>query len=90
MLAAHAEFDLVVLDPPRQGARRVVRQIGQLRPGRIVYVSCDPMTLARDVAALADSGYEVVDGSIVDMMPQTYHVEVVVQLRRAEAGGNPS
>lgn len=75
------DFDVVVVDPPRKGlddrARAAVAAIGA---DRIVYVSCDPATLARDVKALGESGYSVADAQPVDMFPGTEHVETVCLL----------
>ncbi|HXU72903.1 MAG TPA: TRAM domain-containing protein [Polyangia bacterium] len=78
-----ARFDVVVLDPPRAGAAELVALLPSLSPARIVYVSCDPMTLARDLAALAKLGYATRVAWPVDMMPQTWHVEVVALVERA-------
>lgn len=73
-------FDVVLLDPPRTGAGDAVLDIVRLNPGRIVYVSCDPNTLARDCALLAGHGYRVAGSVPVDMFPQTYHIESVTLL----------
>lgn len=75
-------FDLVVLDPPRLGARNAMEPIAKLGPGRIVYVSCNPATLARDAAILVENGYAPVSAQAVDLMPQTAHVEVVMVLEK--------
>jgi 23S rRNA (uracil1939-C5)-methyltransferase len=76
--------DLLLLDPPRAGAGRVViERIVALAPVQIVYVSCDPATLARDLKQLAAAGYHPTAVTAVDLFPQTYHVETVVQLRRS-------
>ncbi len=76
--------DLLVLDPPRAGAGRVViERIVALAPTQIVYVSCDPATLARDLKQLAAAGYHPIAATAVDLFPQTYHVETVVQLHRS-------
>src|SRR5262249_45257408 len=73
-------FDVVVLDPPREGAREVCRLLPRVGAGRIVYVSCDPMTLARDVKVLANHGYRIERLTPLDLMPQTFHVETVAVL----------
>ncbi len=82
-LAAAAEhFDLAVLDPPRTGDLPAVRALADLGSARIVYVSCDPATLARDADVLLAAGYRPERAWPVDLMPQTAHVEVVLALRR--------
>ncbi|MCA8954100.1 MAG: class I SAM-dependent RNA methyltransferase, partial [Planctomycetes bacterium] len=73
--------DLVVLDPPRVGAKPALPALLELRARRMVYVSCDPQTLARDLRALSDGGYVVESVEAYDMFPQTYHVESVARLR---------
>ncbi len=75
-------FDLVLLDPPRAGAFDVVKQLGVLKPRKIVYVSCDPMTLSRDVQYLLANGYRAVLFRAYDMFPQTAHIEGLVVLER--------
>ncbi len=75
-------FDTVLLDPPRAGAGNAVSGIVSLRPDKIIYVSCDPSTLARDCGILAESGYSVVTSVPVDMFPQTFHIESVTLLRK--------
>jgi len=77
-----ARFDVVVLDPPREGCAAVIRALLPLQPARVIYVSCDPMTLARDLRLLASAGYVYRSARGLDMMPQTYHVEAVVLMER--------
>ena len=77
-----AGAELIVLDPPRSGAAAVAAQLARLRPPRILYVSCDPATLARDVGTLAAAGYEVDRMQPIDLFPQTEHVETVLEAVR--------
>ncbi len=74
------KIDTVLLDPPRSGAGDVVAGIARLQPGKIIYVSCDPSTLARDCGLLSGCGYRVVTSVPVDMFPQTFHIESVTLL----------
>jgi 23S rRNA (uracil1939-C5)-methyltransferase len=70
-------FAAILLDPPRDGAFEVVRQIGELGARRVVYVSCNPATLARDSAELVRQGFRLKRAGILDMFPQTAHVEAM-------------
>lgn len=75
--------DVVILDPPRKGcSREVIETVSDMKPERVVYVSCDPATLARDLAIFNELGYETTEATAVDMFPRTTHVETVVQLVR--------
>lgn len=75
--------DLVVVDPPRAGlGDRVARLIAEMDAPRVTYVSCDPATLARDLVPLQASGYRVDEVHLIDLFPQTYHLESVLQLTR--------
>ncbi|MEK6683836.1 MAG: 23S rRNA (uracil(1939)-C(5))-methyltransferase RlmD [Nitrospirota bacterium] len=77
-------FDCVVLDPPREGVdRRTLESLIRLNPSRIVYVSCDPATLARDLKILTDSGFHPGRIQPIDLFPQTYHLETVAELIKA-------
>jgi len=78
------ELDLVVLDPPRTGCHQVARDLLRIRPGKILYVSCDPATLARDLIPLVHGGYEVVAGQPIDLFPQTWHIESLTMLQRRD------
>lgn len=76
--------DVVVLDPPRKGCEEsLLRLLAQMQPERIVYVSCNPATLARDLKYLDAQGYKVMEAQPVDMFPWTGHVETVVWMSRA-------
>ena len=82
-VAGSGPVDALVLDPPRAGCGgRVTGWLALAGPERVVYVSCDPVTLARDLHVLVASGpYAVESLDLVDMFPQTHHVESVVALR---------
>ena len=73
--------DVIVLDPPRAGAKALAQIVAQKKPERVVYVSCHMTTLARDLRALAELGYRADAVSALDMFPHTAHVEAVVRLR---------
>ena len=73
--------DLVVLDPPRTGAGKIViRSLVELGARRVRYVSCDPATLARDLAPLVAAGYRIEAAHLFDHFPQTFHIESVMLL----------
>ncbi|HXL72145.1 MAG TPA: 23S rRNA (uracil(1939)-C(5))-methyltransferase RlmD, partial [bacterium] len=77
------QIDAAILDPPRKGVSpEVLARVVAFHPERLVYVSCDPSTLARDLALLCQHGYSVEWAQPLDMFPQTYHVETVVRLTR--------
>ena len=77
--------DVVVLDPPRDGAgKEAVAHIARLAPRAIVYVTCDPAALARDTAYLADHSYSLVKVRAFDLFPMTHHIECVALYERAE------
>ena len=76
-------IDALIVDPPRAGlAQDVIRSIAKLAPNAVVYVSCDPVTLCRDMRLLGENGYEIVSVTPHDLFPQTYHVETVSLLSR--------
>jgi 23S rRNA (uracil1939-C5)-methyltransferase len=76
--------DAVIADPPRAGFEQAaIGELMRLGPARIAYVSCEPSTHARDIALLIRAGYRIRRAAIVDMFPQTYHIESVVLLERA-------
>lgn len=70
-------FNKILLDPPRSGALEIIRQIGQWNAERIVYVSCNPASLARDARELTKLGYRLQQAGIMDMFPQTHHSEAI-------------
>ena len=76
--AALPRCDAMLVDPPREGAIEVVKALGDTGPGRIVYVSCDPATLARDAGVLVNvKGYRLAAAGVVNMFPHTAHVESI-------------
>ena len=75
---------MVVVDPPRKGLNAdAIEAMARMSPRRIVYVSCDPATLARDVALLKEKGYAVKNAMACDLFPRCAHVESIVCLTRA-------
>jgi 23S rRNA (uracil1939-C5)-methyltransferase len=85
---SHRSWDVVVLDPPRQGAADVIAALVEEPPKRVVYVSCDPATCSRDVQRLLGAGMSVESIDAFEMFPQTPHVELVVALSR-RGGARP-
>ena len=80
---AHGTPDIMILDPPRKGCdTALISRILEAAPRRIVYVSCNPSTLARDAAVFCGSGYKLERIKAVDMFPHTTHVECVVLITR--------
>jgi len=75
-------LDAALLDPPRTGAAEAVQALAALRPPRIVYVSCDAPTLARDGRRLATAGYALTRAVPMDLFPQTAHFEIVATFER--------
>ncbi|MDD4549395.1 MAG: 23S rRNA (uracil(1939)-C(5))-methyltransferase RlmD [Syntrophomonadaceae bacterium] len=76
-------YDIAILDPPRSGCKpETITSVVKKEPGKIIYVSCNPGTLARDLAVFAEHGYLSSEVQPVDMFPQTYHVETVVLMSK--------
>jgi tRNA/tmRNA/rRNA uracil-C5-methylase (TrmA/RlmC/RlmD family) len=85
LLPRVSSADVVVLDPPREGAGKdVIAQISALHPRAIVYVACDPAALARDTAYLEDHSYSLASLRAFDLFPMTHHIECVALYERAE------
>ncbi|MDY0124647.1 MAG: rRNA adenine N-6-methyltransferase family protein, partial [Anaerolineaceae bacterium] len=85
LLEQIAPVDLVVLDPPRAGLNVKARQaLIDLAPHQIIYISCDPSTLARDLKHFSEAGYSLQNIHAFDMFPQTAHVETMIELRRTQ------
>jgi 23S rRNA (uracil1939-C5)-methyltransferase len=74
---------LIVLDPPRTGCKTILDQVIGLKPKKVVYVSCEPTTFSRDIRLLSQRGYRLERLSLIDMFPQSYHMEVVGLLRQS-------
>ncbi|HEB68099.1 MAG TPA: class I SAM-dependent RNA methyltransferase [Desulfobulbus sp.] len=77
-----ARFDIILLDPPRQGLGRETRLLPLLQPEKILYISCDPATLSRDLQTLTRQGYGLKSVTPVDMFPQTHHIECLAVLEK--------
>ena len=78
---AKTKADLILIDPPRSGTEPgVIDRIAAMRPARIVYVSCEPSILARDLRILLDAGFSIQTIKAIDLFPQTHHVETVARL----------
>ena len=77
----HPAPEFVVVDPPRAGlGAEVTAALGKIQPRKITYVSCDPATLSRDLAALVQFGYRLNQMHLLDLFPQTFHLESVTHL----------
>jgi tRNA/tmRNA/rRNA uracil-C5-methylase (TrmA/RlmC/RlmD family) len=82
LLESARRFDLVLLDPPRTGAREALAGVVELAPRSIAICSCDPVTLARDLRELTARGYVLETVRGFDLFPQTHHVEAVAWMHR--------
>jgi 23S rRNA (uracil1939-C5)-methyltransferase len=87
LASAGERFDVVVMDPPREGSKTVADLVAEVHPERVVYVSCDPMTLARDLRRMARRGLAPRAAQGLDMMPQTFHIEGLTLLERTRKPG---
>ena len=76
--------DLIVLDPPRTGCKAILDHVVRWKPKKIIYISCEPTTFARDLRLFSERGYFLQRLSLIDMFPQTYHMEVVGLLKPNE------
>ncbi len=75
--------DLVVLDPPRTGCKTILDQVIRLKPKKIIYVSCEPTTFSRDLRLFSERGYALQRLGLIDMFPQTFHMEVIGLLQQS-------
>jgi len=74
-------YDLMILDPPRAGCHpRALKSILKIKPRKIVYISCNPATLSRDIAELTEGGYRLEKSIPIDLFPHTFHIEAVNRL----------
>ena len=83
--AAGQRADVIFMDPPREGSTpQFIESVARMAPKRVVYVSCNPETMARDLALLTAKGYRAEGFTPVDLFPQTVHCEVVCALTRSQ------
>jgi 23S rRNA (uracil1939-C5)-methyltransferase len=75
--------DIITLNPPRTGAKTILDQLVRLKPKKIIYISCEPATFSRDLHLFSEKGYILQKLSLIDMFPQTYHMEVIGLLKRS-------
>ena len=78
------DMDLAIIDPPREGAAKVMKRLAEYNVPRIIYVSCNPTTLARDLRYLTRSGYTIVSSQPIDLFPQTWHIESITVAEKKE------
>ena len=84
LIEGGVKADIIILDPPRAGCeKRLLESVIEAKPEKIIYVSCDPATMARDIKILTANGFAFVEGQPVDMFPQTTNVECVILMRRS-------
>ena len=89
LIASNIKIDAMIVDPPRKGCSKdTLDAIFKIAPERLVYVSCDPATLARDVKIITENGYQLEKVQPCDMFPQTVHVETVVLLSHKKPDGH--
>ena len=81
---SQSQYDKLVIDPPRSGALEVVSHIESFNPDKIVYISCNPATLARDTKILIDKGYRLITAGIADMFPHTQHIESIAAFSKGD------
>ncbi len=81
-LRKNEKFDIVILDPPRDGIGSLAKEITKINPKKIIYMSCDARTLSKDIKQIQDSGYRIKKITPFDMFPQTSHIEIVVESER--------
>jgi 23S rRNA (uracil1939-C5)-methyltransferase len=85
LVGGDGKFDLAVLDPPRAGCHpKAIRYLSVIKPKKIVYISCNPATLARDIRALGEGGYVLERAVPLDLFPHTYHIEAACRLTLRE------
>jgi len=83
MVKNETTYDVVVIDPPRAGVPDLAGQLAQLTRKRLIYISCDPATLCRDLASLINKGFQLTKLQPIDMFPQTHHIECVALLEKS-------